>query len=89
MKKKTKLGDNKKEVRIVQCYFGVVIVIGIILTIWLFCTFFWFFAGMGTAIYWFLVMSPLYGEDFFEVGSDNQRDKQNKKYAYKKKRGWE
>lgn len=83
-----KLGNSKKEIRIVKCFFGIVIIVGIILTIWFFCVFDWVFALMGAGIYWFFAFSPFYGS-FFEVGTDEQRDKQNKKYAYKKKRGWE
>lgn len=74
-----KLGSNKKEVRIVKCYFGVVIIAGIILTIWVFIALFWFYAAMIVGFYWFLVMSPLYGEDFFEVGGAGGTSQQGKR----------
>ncbi len=84
-----KLGNNKKEIRIVKCYFGAVIIGGIILSVWLFLALDLIIAFFCFGMYWFLfLISPFLGADFFEIGTDEQRDKQNKKYAYKKKRGW-
>ena len=75
-----KLGNNKKEVRIVKCYFGAVIIGGIILSVWLFLALDLIIALFSFGIYWFIfLISPFLGEEFFAVGGAGGTSQQGKR----------
>ncbi|MCK4382797.1 MAG: hypothetical protein KAW66_05830 [Candidatus Lokiarchaeota archaeon] len=84
-----KLGNNKKEVMIVKCYFGTVIIIGIILSIWLFLALDLIIALLSFGIYWFIfLISPFLGADFFEVGGAGGTSQQGKRTGDGKSDYW-
>lgn len=86
-----KLGNNKKERNIVLCYFIGIIGSGLGIAIWTGITMHWFIGLSFLSIWWFAFLIIPFCMDM-EGREDAQRSAQEKdrrKNAYKRKRGWE
>jgi len=73
-----KLGNNKKEIRQIKIYFGVVIFGAIIIFFSLLFMTEWYWALGGMGLWLFFVLSPFFGESFV-VGGGGGTSQQGKR----------
>ena len=87
----SKLGNNKREVRIVLCYFIGIIISGIVIAVWSGIVIHWLAGLFFLGCWYFAFIIMPFGMDM-AGREDAQKDAQyrdKRRNQYKKKRGWE
>ena len=85
-----KLGETKTEKNIVLCYIAGIIISGIVIAVWTALVVHWTIALFFLGCWYFAFLIMPFGMDMEgrEDAQHKSREKDKKKYEYRKKRGW-